>query len=82
MANTNKNHHHEAEKVNNGSVKRYKILTFIVLGIIAYFLFAEHKAHIIPFLPYLLLLSCPLMHFFMHHGHHNHGSGSEKKEIK
>jgi hypothetical protein len=25
------------------------------------------------FLPYLLFLSCPLMHLFMHHGHgHQH----------
>jgi hypothetical protein len=23
-------------------------------------------------LPFVLLLSCPLMHFFMHHGKHDH----------
>jgi hypothetical protein len=28
-------------------------------------------------LPFLLLLACPLMHVFMHHGRHGHGpSGS------
>ena len=25
-------------------------------------------------LPFLLLLACPLMHLFMHHGHSAHGS--------
>ncbi|HKP96948.1 MAG TPA: DUF2933 domain-containing protein [Fibrobacteria bacterium] len=33
----------------------------------------EHKAHILGALPYLFLLACPLMHFFMHSGHdHDH----------
>jgi hypothetical protein len=25
-------------------------------------------------LPFLLLLACPLMHLFMHHGHGDHSS--------
>lgn len=82
MVDTNQNHQHEVEKINNGLSKRYKMITFIALGIMSYFLFTEHKDHIVPFLPYLLLLACPLMHLFMHHGHHSHGSNSEKKEIK
>ena len=36
------------------------------LAIAGYFLVTEHWAHITPFLPWLLLLACPLMHFFMH----------------
>jgi hypothetical protein len=44
------------------------------LAIAGYFLFTEHRAHILPYLPFLLLLACPLMHFFMHRGHgHGHG---------
>lgn len=41
----------------------------------AFFLFAEHRAHVLPLLPWLLLLACPLMHVFMHgrHGGHRHG---------
>ncbi|WP_394475058.1 DUF2933 domain-containing protein [Ralstonia mannitolilytica] len=27
----------------------------------------------IPFLPFLLLATCPLMHLFMHHGHQDEG---------
>jgi len=28
-----------------------------------------HWRHALGFLPFLLFLSCPLMHLFMHHGH-------------
>lgn len=40
----------------------------------AYFLWTEHRAHLLGILPYLLILACPLMHFFHHgkHGHHGH----------
>ena len=47
---------------------------FCVLGsVAAYFLLTEHLAHVIGALPFLLLLACPLMHVFMHHGHGGHG---------
>ena len=39
------------------------------LAIVGYFLFMEHRAHFLEFLPWLLLLACPLMHIFMHRGH-------------
>ena len=38
------------------------------LGIVGFFLVTEHTAHVFGFLPYLLLLACPLMHF-LHRGH-------------
>lgn len=53
------------------------------LAIAGYFLFTEHRAHVLPYLPFLLLLACPLMHFFMHRGHghghggHEHGESAE-----
>jgi hypothetical protein len=33
-----------------------------------------HWVHVLGALPYLVLLACPLMHFFMHgkHGHKHH----------
>ena len=50
------------------------------LAIVGYFLFTEHRAHVIPYLPFLLLLACPLMHFFMHRGHgHGHGGHEHNK---
>lgn len=45
----------------------------VFLAIGAFFLWEEHRAHLLGALPYLLLLACPLMHLFMHHGHgHSH----------
>lgn len=40
----------------------------IALGLIAY----EHRVHVLGILPWLLILACPLMHLFMHHGHGGH----------
>lgn len=42
----------------------------VVFAAIALFLlWEEHQAHLLGALPYLILLLCPLMHVFMHHGH-------------
>lgn len=59
--------------------------TLTVIGFMAvagYFLWTEHSAHValaLPYLPWLLLLACPFLHFFMH-GSHGHGEHSGKKE--
>jgi hypothetical protein len=42
------------------------------LAVAAFFLLTEHRAHVFGVVPYLLLLACPLMHFFMHRGHGRH----------
>jgi hypothetical protein len=33
----------------------------------------DHWRHALGLVPYLLFLSFPLMHLFMHHGHGGHG---------
>jgi hypothetical protein len=43
------------------------------LAIAAFFLIVEHTAHVFGVLPFALLLLCPLLHLFMHHGHGGHG---------
>ena len=46
----------------------------ILAAAVGWFLWTEHKAHLFGALPWLILLACPLMHVFMHHGHgHRHG---------
>lgn len=41
-------------------------------AVAGWFLWEEHRAHLLGLLPFALLLACPLMHVFMHHGHHRH----------
>ena len=43
------------------------------LAIAAFFVLTEHRAHAWGLAPYLLLLACPLLHFFMHGRHGGHG---------
>ncbi len=52
---------------------RYAIGLIVIGAVAGYFLLTEHLAHVMGALPYLLLLACPLMHVFMHHGHRGHG---------
>lgn len=45
-----------------------------LIGVASYFLWIEHRQHVVEFLPYMLILACPLMHVFMHRGHTHHHS--------
>jgi hypothetical protein len=47
-------------------------------AIAVFFLWEEHRAHILGALPWLLLLACPLIHILMHRGH-GHGSSSDRE---
>jgi hypothetical protein len=51
---------------------RNKAVLLGFLGIAAYFLWTEHRAHVVQYLPFALVLLCPLLHFF-HGGHGGHG---------
>lgn len=53
------------------------LATLTLIGAALYFLLVEHGTHTLPYLSYLIILLCPLMHLFMHkgHGRHNHGQG-------
>jgi len=43
------------------------LVLLVMIG--GFFLWTQHQAHVMGALPYLILLLCPLMHFFMHRGH-------------
>ena len=59
----------------NTPVRSWVFWGFIL--IIGYFLITEQRAHAIQYLPFLLLLACPLMHLF--HGGHGHGHGGHHR---
>ena len=59
----------------------------VFLAIGAYFLWTEHQAHVIEFLPWVLILACVGMHLFMHGGHghggsHGHGESDVRSASK
>lgn len=53
-----------------------RVVFWLFLGIAAFYLITEHRAHLVAglrWLPFLLLAACPLMHMFGHRGHRGHG---------
>ena len=56
------------------------IVLCVFLAIGAFFLWIEHRAHMLGVLPWLLLAACPLMHLFMHRGGHGGPHGPEQGE--
>lgn len=57
---------------------RANIVLIAFLAIAGFYLITEHRAHVFGFLPFLLLLACPLLHLFMHGGHGGHGNSSRE----
>ena len=45
----------------------------LLIAALGVYLLWTHTGHVLAALPYLILLACPLMHFFGHgHGHKHH----------
>jgi hypothetical protein len=63
---------------------RTGLALFGFLAIAGFFLFTEHRAHVLGFLPFLLLLLCPLLHLFHGHGEqgtkHDHRRGDPEEK--
>jgi hypothetical protein len=70
---------HEHGSHNDGKAQSAAKWVFISFLLVAgYFLIMEHRAHlggVLYYLPFLLLLACPLLHLF-HHG--GHGGGGHR----
>lgn len=75
--------HEDDESTERKFLRKYRFVLIGFLLVTAYFLWTEHQAHVIAFLPFLLLAACPLMHLFMHGGHgHHHGSSKDNQNKK
>ena len=75
-------HEHGPHNDNQQQSKaKWAFIGFLIIA--GYFLVTEHRAHLSGWLSsywiYLLLLACPLMHLFMHHGHGGHDERPPQK---
>jgi len=56
-----------------------RLVLYVSIGIVAYFLITEHLVHLSSFLPYSFLIIFVLMHLFMHGGH---GGGNNDDRVE
>ena len=69
---------HSHHRDNRGGAGRWVFWGFVLIA--AFFLLMEHRAHLFQYLPFLLVLACPLMHFLHGHGGDGgHGGAPEGK---
>jgi hypothetical protein len=64
--------HHSSPRPTEKSTFNWILLGFIAVA--AFYLFTEHRVHLLGALPLLILLACPLLHLFMHRGRGGHNS--------
>ena len=78
------NHDHGQDNNSSNSIMKFVFIGFLLIA--AYFLITEHKAHLSGWLSaywiWLLLLACPLMHFFGHRHHRHGGHGGKESKPK
>ncbi|MGE0849717.1 MAG: DUF2933 domain-containing protein [Hyphomicrobiaceae bacterium] len=63
---------HGAEPESSFWTSRAFLVCAAFLVAVLILLWTEHLAHALGYLPYFLILACPLMHIFMHGGHGGH----------
>ncbi|HVL34980.1 MAG TPA: DUF2933 domain-containing protein [Burkholderiales bacterium] len=68
-------HRHERNDAHPRRRAPWIFVAFLLIA--AFFLIVEHRAHLFQWLPFLLLLACPLLHLF--HGHGGHGGHGDKE---
>lgn len=62
-----------------------RVVFYLFLGIAAFYLITEHRAHLVAglyWLPFLLFAACPLMHVLGHGGHRHHGDSPRDRADK
>ena len=73
-----------SDRQTGGSAQRSKLTASSVafygfLAIAAFYLITEHRAHTLGWLPWLLILACPVLHIFMHRKHGAHGHNHHER---
>lgn len=81
MERTQVSEHPNQQYDQGGRRDRWIFIAFAAIAL--FFILAEHRAHAIEYLPFLLLAACPLLHFFHGHGgHRGHGGHGENERGK
>jgi hypothetical protein len=77
-------HHDDTRAEGSFWTSRAFLVCAVLLLVAGYLLWTEHLAHALGFLPYLLILACPLMHIFMHghHGGHHHERAGRARQAE
>ena len=71
---------HDTQEKSSFWKSRTGISLCAFVAIAAVLLVLEHRAHALQWLPFALLLACPLLHLFHGHGGHGgHGGGAQDK---
>jgi hypothetical protein len=65
-------HDHDVRAEGSFWTSRAFLVCAGLLLIVGFLLWTEHLAHALGYLPFLLILACPLAHMFMHGGHGGH----------
>lgn len=75
-------HHEHSEGGANQSwlLSRTGIATIVAVSVLGFLIYQGHGAHLLGYLPFALILLCPLMHIFMHGGHGGHGGHQHGEE--
>jgi hypothetical protein len=60
------------------TLRNIVIAVFVVGG--GYYLWMQHRAHVLQYLPFAFFLLCPLMHLFGHGAHGGHGGHDDSSE--
>ena len=68
---------HKPEDKKSWWQTRDGIIMLVFLVFAGFFLLAEHRMHVFQYWPWLIILACPFMHLFMHHGHGGHGNHND-----
>lgn len=73
-------HDHRAGGNGGFFASRANVVLVAFLAIGAFYLILEHRAHLLGWLPWLVLAACPLLHMYMHGGHEDHGAGGHRSD--
>lgn len=74
-------HMHETKGTSpSPSIKWVVGTIFVVLG--GYYLWMQHRAHVLQYWPVAIFLLCPFMHFFHGHGGHSDHESQKKGDGK